>query len=62
VSCRASELPAARRDECLALHDGCPIGAEPPAYDESWGAILLRLRAAARAGRDTRDAEPLTAG
>ncbi|KAA0094103.1 PucR family transcriptional regulator [Mycolicibacterium sp. P1-18] len=60
-SATASELPAARQeaDECLALHGNWPIGAEPPAYDESWDAILLeRLRAAARAGR-TPDRGPI---
>ncbi|GAA2669943.1 MULTISPECIES: CdaR family transcriptional regulator [Actinosynnema] len=50
----AAELPASRQeaDECLALHESRPQGAEPPAYDESWDDILLqRLRAAARTGR-----------
>ncbi|TYB47655.1 PucR family transcriptional regulator [Nonomuraea sp. PA05] len=49
-----AELPASRQeaDECLALHEDGPPGAVPPAYDESWGDILLRrLRAAARTGR-----------
>lgn len=48
-----ADLTAARQeaDECLALHETSPTAA-PPAYDESWDAILLqRLRAAARAGR-----------
>lgn len=48
-----ADLVAARQeaDECLALHEMSPTAA-PPAYDESWDAILLqRLRAAGRAGR-----------
>ncbi|WP_033294840.1 PucR family transcriptional regulator [Amycolatopsis jejuensis] len=47
-----AELPASRResDECLALHDAG--GDATVAYDESWDDILiLRLRAAAAAGR-----------
>lgn len=50
----AADLAAARReaDECLALHEAEPDGAGPPAYDESWDAVVLRrLRAAADAGR-----------
>ena len=49
-----ADLIAARceADECLALHEVSPVDAPPPAYDESWDAILLqRLRAAARTGR-----------
>jgi hypothetical protein len=49
-----AELVAARQeaDECLALHEVWPLGATPPAYDESWDDILLqRLRTAARSGR-----------
>ncbi|GAB7069808.1 helix-turn-helix domain-containing protein [Mycobacterium hodleri] len=56
-----TDLPAARQeaDECLALHDSWPTGSEPPAYDESWDAILLqRLRAAAHVGR-TPDRGPI---
>lgn len=49
------ELPASRResDECLALHDARPeTGDATVVYDESWDDILvLRLRAAAAAGR-----------
>lgn len=50
----AADLPASRQeaDECLALHEHGPAEATYPAYDESWGEILLqRLRAAARTGR-----------
>jgi PucR-like helix-turn-helix protein/diguanylate cyclase with GGDEF domain len=60
-SATATDLAAARQeaDECLALHGSGPAGTEPPAYDESWDAILLqRLRAAARAGR-TPDRGPI---
>lgn len=49
-----TELVAARREaeECLALHEAGPPGSPPPAYDESWDAIVLRrLQTAARAGR-----------
>ncbi|ATY10446.1 PucR family transcriptional regulator [Amycolatopsis sp. AA4] len=49
-----AELPASRResDECLALHDVRPKPGATVAYDESWDDILiLRLRAAAAAGR-----------
>ncbi|WP_020657524.1 PucR family transcriptional regulator [Amycolatopsis benzoatilytica] len=49
-----AELPASRResDECLALHDTRSKPGETVAYDESWDDILiLRLRAAAAAGR-----------
>ncbi|RJQ86851.1 PucR family transcriptional regulator [Amycolatopsis panacis] len=49
-----AELPASRResDECLALHDTRPEPGATLAYDESWDDILiLRLRAAAAAGR-----------
>lgn len=51
---RATELMLARReaDECLALHEARSAGADPPAYDESWDAILLqRLRTAGQSGR-----------
>ncbi|GAT69970.1 pucR family transcriptional regulator [Planomonospora sphaerica] len=51
---QAEELPAGRQeaDECLALHEAGAPRTAPPAYDESWGDILLqRLRAAARTGR-----------
>jgi hypothetical protein len=47
-----TDLVAARTeaDECLALHEARP--GPPPAYDESWDAIVLqRLRTAARSGR-----------
>ncbi|MCX0273389.1 helix-turn-helix domain-containing protein [Nocardia zapadnayensis] len=50
----AADLPASRQeaDECLALHEQGSAGSAYPAYDESWGEILLqRLRAAARTGR-----------
>lgn len=50
----ATDLPASRQeaDECLTLHEQGPAGHAAPAYDESWGEILLqRLRAAARTGR-----------
>ncbi|WP_063057679.1 PucR family transcriptional regulator [Nocardia sienata] len=50
----AADLPASRQeaDECLALHEHGPADRAYPAYDESWGEILLqRLRAAARTGR-----------
>ncbi|MGI5218415.1 PucR family transcriptional regulator [Nocardia sp. CA-290969] len=50
----ATDLPASRQeaDECLALHEQGSAEAATPAYDESWGEILLqRLRAAARTGR-----------
>lgn len=50
----SENLPAARQeaDECLALHETRHRGSLPPAYEESWDAILLhRLRAAARSGR-----------
>ncbi|MFQ6396292.1 PucR family transcriptional regulator [Nocardia sp. KC 131] len=53
-SARATELASARpeADECLALHETRPSGAEPPAYDESWDEILLqRLRTAGLSGR-----------
>ncbi|MET9260108.1 helix-turn-helix domain-containing protein [Amycolatopsis sp. NPDC004079] len=49
-----ADLPASRResDECLALHDVRPEPGAAVAYDESWDDILiLRLRAAAAAGR-----------
>ncbi|SDF39311.1 DNA-binding transcriptional regulator, PucR family [Lentzea fradiae] len=49
-----ADLPAARQeaDECLALHEMRTEDTAPPAYDESWDAILLqRLRTAARVGR-----------
>ncbi|MFI5718634.1 PucR family transcriptional regulator [Nocardia sp. NPDC051750] len=49
----ATDLPASRQeaDECLALHEQGST-ATAPAYDESWGEILLqRLRTAARTGR-----------
>ncbi|PKV90975.1 DNA-binding PucR family transcriptional regulator [Amycolatopsis echigonensis] len=49
-----ADLPASRResDECLALHDVRPKPGATVAYDESWDDILiLRLRAAAAAGR-----------
>lgn len=49
----ATELAAARNeaDECLALQEST-AAAEPPAYDESWDALLLRrLKTAARSGR-----------
>ncbi|WP_433489979.1 PucR family transcriptional regulator [Nocardia grenadensis] len=50
----AADLPASRQeaDECLALHEQGSAEIAYPAYDESWGEILLqRLRAAARTGR-----------
>lgn len=50
----ATDLPASRQeaDECLTLHEQGAAGRAAPAYDESWGEILLqRLRAAARTGR-----------
>ncbi|WP_433633802.1 PucR family transcriptional regulator [Nocardia sp. CA-120079] len=50
----AVELAVARQeaDECLVLHESVQPSGEPPAYDESWHAILLqRLRTAARSGR-----------
>lgn len=50
----APDLPASRQeaDECLALHEQAATDIPTPAYDESWGEILLqRLRTAARAGR-----------
>ncbi|WP_327151807.1 PucR family transcriptional regulator [Nocardia sp. NBC_01329] len=50
----APDLPASRQeaDECLALHEQAAPDTPAPAYDESWGEILLqRLRTAARAGR-----------
>ncbi|MET8796977.1 helix-turn-helix domain-containing protein [Nocardia sp. NPDC004568] len=50
----AADLPASRQeaDECLALHEQGSADIPYPAYDESWGDILLqRLRAAARTGR-----------
>ncbi|MGW5382265.1 PucR family transcriptional regulator [Nocardia sp. NPDC003963] len=50
----ATDLPASRQeaDECLALREQGTTDIESPAYDESWGEILLqRLRTAARAGR-----------
>ncbi|MGA6205101.1 PucR family transcriptional regulator [Nocardia testacea] len=50
----AADLPASRQeaDECLALHEQGAADSAYPAYDESWGDILLqRLRAAARTGR-----------
>lgn len=53
----ATDLAAARSeaDECLALHEAGAAGAPPPAYDESWDALVLRrLRAAAAAGRGPR--------
>lgn len=53
-SATAAELRSARReaDECLALHEAIPAGRPAPAYDESWGDIVLRrLRAAAHFGR-----------
>lgn len=53
----ATDLAAARSeaDECLALHEADAAGAEPPAYDESWDALVLqRLRTAAAAGRGPR--------
>ncbi|MFI1236768.1 PucR family transcriptional regulator [Nocardia salmonicida] len=53
-SARATELVSARpeADECLALHETRPPGAEFPAYDESWDEILLqRLRTAGLSGR-----------
>lgn len=53
-SARATELATARSeaDECLALHETRPCGAEPPAYDQSWDEILLqRLRTAGLSGR-----------
>jgi hypothetical protein len=49
-----AELPAGRQeaDECVALHDVRPGSDAAIAYDESWDDILvLRLRAAAAAGR-----------
>ncbi|KGI69619.1 helix-turn-helix domain-containing protein [Mycolicibacterium rufum] len=49
----ATDLAAARReaDECLALHEGTGV-TDPPAYDESWNAVVLqRLKTAADAGR-----------
>ncbi|NUP27852.1 MAG: helix-turn-helix domain-containing protein [Nocardia sp.] len=49
-----TDLPASRQeaDECLALHEQGTTDIAVPAYDESWGEILLqRLRTAARAGR-----------
>ncbi|TXI56063.1 PucR family transcriptional regulator [Mycolicibacter arupensis] len=53
ASATATELAMARREaeECLALHEASPDSI-PPAYDESWGEIVLRrLHTAARAGR-----------
>lgn len=50
----ATDLPASRQeaDECLALHEQGWTDIASPAYDESWGEILLqRLRNAARTGR-----------
>ncbi|WP_280458362.1 PucR family transcriptional regulator [Nocardia carnea] len=50
----ATDLPASRQeaDECLALHEQWSTDMDFPAYDESWGEILLqRLRTAARTGR-----------
>lgn len=50
----ATDLPASRQeaDECLVLHEQGSTDIEFPAYDESWGEILLqRLRSAARTGR-----------
>jgi hypothetical protein len=50
----AADLPSSRQeaDECLALHEQRSADIAYPAYDESWGEILLqRLRAAARTGR-----------
>lgn len=46
------KLSRQEADECLALHEHRPSVSEIPAYDESWGDILLqRLRATARTGR-----------
>src|SRR5690606_10430618 len=50
----ATDLPASRQeaDECLALHEQGSTESDSPAYDESWGEILLqRLRTAAQTGR-----------
>ncbi|MGW0180550.1 PucR family transcriptional regulator [Nocardia sp. NPDC003345] len=50
----ATDLAASRQeaDECLTLHEQGDMESAAPAYDESWGEILLqRLRTAARSGR-----------